>query len=86
MRVLDDKSCGALQSRGNACIALVCMSKPPAVNAGKGERTMPNPKKGLSAGKAAADFTLVPALSEESVRLSDYRGQWVVLLFFRGLV
>lgn len=47
---------------------------------------MPNPKKGLAAGEAAPDFTLIPALSEAPVHLSDYRGQWVVLLFFRGLV
>jgi peroxiredoxin len=47
---------------------------------------MPNPKKGLSAGKVAPDFTLVPALSEELVHLSDYLGRWVVLLFFRGLI
>jgi peroxiredoxin len=47
---------------------------------------MPNPKKGLAAGEAAPDFRLLPALGEEPVQLSDYRGQWVVLLFFRGLV
>jgi hypothetical protein len=73
-------------NQGAAEIALVFLSKPPVVSAGKGERTMPNPKKGLSAGKTAPDFTLLPALSEAPVRLSDYRGQWVVLLFFRGLV
>ena len=48
--------------------------------------TMPDPKKGLAAGAMAPDFTLMPALGETPVRLSEYRGQWVVLLFFRGLV
>jgi peroxiredoxin len=47
---------------------------------------MPNPKKGLAAGVPAPDFRLLPALGEELVSLSDYRGQWVVLLFFRGLI
>lgn len=47
---------------------------------------MPNPQKGLAAGEIAPDFTLMPALGETPVSLSEYRGQWVVLLFFRGLV
>jgi peroxiredoxin len=47
---------------------------------------MPNPKKGLAAGEISPDFTLMPALGETPVSLSEYRGQWVVLLFFRGLV
>lgn len=47
---------------------------------------MPNPQKGLAAGEIAPDFTLMPALGETPVSLSAYRGQWVVLLFFRGLV
>lgn len=47
---------------------------------------MPNPKKGLAAGEMTPDFTLMPALGETPVSLSEYRGQWVVLLFFRGLV
>ena len=54
---------------------------------GNGVRsTMPDPKKGLTAGETAPDFTLMPALGETPVSLSEYRGQWVVLLFFRGLV
>ena len=47
---------------------------------------MPNPKKGLAAGEMTPDFTLMPALGDSAVSLSEYRGQWVVLLFFRGLV
>ena len=47
---------------------------------------MPNPKKGLSAGESAPDFSLLPALSDTPVHLGEYRGQWVVLLFFRGLI
>jgi peroxiredoxin len=47
---------------------------------------MPNPKKGLATGNSAPDFQLLPALGEEPVRLSVHRGQWVVLLFFRGLI
>ena len=47
---------------------------------------MPNPRKGLAAGESAPDFRLSAALGEEPVRLSDFRGQWVVLLFFRGVV
>ena len=46
---------------------------------------MPNPKKGLAAGEISPDFTLMPALGEKPVSLSEYRGQWVVLLIFRGL-
>jgi peroxiredoxin len=46
---------------------------------------MPNPNKGLAAGEPAPDFRLLPALSEEMVGLADFRGQWVVLLFFRGV-
>ena len=54
---------------------------------GNGVRSvMPNPQKGLAAGEIAPDFTLMPALGETPVSLSEYRGQWVVLLFFRGLV
>ena len=46
---------------------------------------MPNPKKGLAAGVPAPDFRLPAALGEESVSLADFRDQWVVLLFFRGV-
>lgn len=46
---------------------------------------MPNPNKGLAAGESAPDFRLLPALGEEMVGLEDFRGQWVVLLFFRGV-
>ena len=46
---------------------------------------MPHPKKGLAAGNSAPDFRLPVALGEESVSLADFRGQWVVLLFFRGV-
>ena len=46
---------------------------------------MPNPKKGLAAGEPAPDFRLLPALGEEMVGLEDFRGQWVALLFFRGV-
>jgi hypothetical protein len=48
--------------------------------------TMPDPKKGLAAGELAPDFTLMPALGETPVHFAEYRGQWVVLLFFRGLI
>jgi peroxiredoxin len=44
---------------------------------------MPNPNKGLPPGKPAPDFALT-ATDDTTVRLSDYRGRWVVLLFFRG--
>ena len=44
---------------------------------------MPNPSKGLPPGTAAPEFTLT-ATDGATVRLSDYRGRWVVLLFFRG--
>ncbi len=47
---------------------------------------MPDPHKGLAAGELAPEFTLMPALGETPVRLADYRGKWVVLLFFRGLI
>jgi peroxiredoxin len=47
---------------------------------------MPDPKKGLGAGESAPDFHLSAALGETLVSLADFRGQWVVLLFFRGLV
>ena len=47
---------------------------------------MPDSRKGLAAGEMAPDFTLMPALGETPVSLSEYRGQWVVLLFFRGLL
>jgi len=47
---------------------------------------MPDPKKGLAAGELAPDFTLMPAMSETPVHLADSRGQWVALLFFRGLL
>lgn len=44
---------------------------------------MPNPNKGLRAGTPAPDFAL-PASDGSMVRLSDYRGGWVVLYFDRG--
>jgi len=44
---------------------------------------MPNPKKGLPAGTTAPDFAL-PAADGTVVRLSDFRGRWLVLLFSRG--
>lgn len=46
---------------------------------------MPNPNKGLAAGDLAPDFRLQPAVGEGMVGLADFRGQWVVLLFFRGV-
>jgi hypothetical protein len=46
---------------------------------------MPNPKKGLAAGVPALDFRLPAALGEGLVSLADFRDQWVVLLFFRGV-
>jgi peroxiredoxin len=44
---------------------------------------MPNPSKGLRSGTPAPDFALT-ATDGTAVRFSDYRGRWVVLLFFRG--
>ena len=46
---------------------------------------MPNRNKGLAAGDLAPDFRLQPAVGEGMVGLADFRGQWVVLLFFRGV-
>lgn len=44
---------------------------------------MPNPKKGLQPGTLAPDFAL-PSTDGQIVRLSDLRGRWVVVYFFRG--
>ncbi len=44
---------------------------------------MPNPRKGLSVDTPAPDFTLLDT-EGRPVRLSDLRGGWVVVLFFRG--
>lgn len=46
---------------------------------------MPNPKKGAHAGTPAPDFAL-QSTAGHPIRLSDLRGQWVVLYFFRGLL
>lgn len=70
------------------CKYAPCIGFGSAVNGAlwTGVSKMPNPKKGLAAGEHAPDFTLMPALGETPVRLADYRGQWVVLLFFRGVI
>lgn len=41
------------------------------------------PEKGLPDGTPAPEFAL-PDSNGRTVRLTDYRGQWVVLYFFRG--
>jgi peroxiredoxin len=46
---------------------------------------MPNPNKGLHTGAPAPDFALA-ATDGRTIRLSELRGQWVVLLFFRGTI
>lgn len=44
---------------------------------------MPRDDKGLPVGAAAPDFALT-RVGGETVRLSDYRGRWVIVLFGRG--
>jgi peroxiredoxin len=48
-----------------------------------GGGAMPNPNKGLRVGSQAPDFALSDTAGQ-TVRLADYRGQWVIVLFFRG--
>lgn len=44
---------------------------------------MPRDDKGLPVGTPAPDFALTTA-SGEVVRLSERRGEWVIVLFGRG--
>lgn len=44
---------------------------------------MPRDDKGLPVGTAAPEFALTIA-SGETIRLSDYRGRWVIVVFARG--
>lgn len=44
---------------------------------------MPRDDKGLPVGMAAPEFALATA-SGETVRLSAYRGRWVIVVFTRG--
>ena len=44
---------------------------------------MPKEDKGLQAGTPAPDFTLTDT-DGQAVHLQDLRGQWVVVMFFRG--
>lgn len=44
---------------------------------------MPRDDKGLPVGTVAPEFALA-AGSGETVRLSHYRGRWVIVVFARG--
>ena len=62
---------------------LMLASTPPVAS---GQQSQPAPAPGPAVGEMAPDFTVVGAtrygVLRDSVRLSDFRGQTVVLAFF----
>jgi peroxiredoxin len=47
------------------------------------DENVPDSRKGLPAGTPAPDFALT-ATDGQTIQLHDLRGQWVVVMFFRG--
>jgi len=71
----------SVQQLAGSCVAMLVLA-----TAGSGQQTQPPQPAGPSVGEVAPDFAIVGAtrygVLRDSVRLSDFRGQTVVLAFF----
>ncbi len=74
----------SVQQLAGSCVAVLMLTSIPAV--ASAQQSQPAPAPGPAVGEMAPDFTVVGAtrygVLRDSVRLSDFKGQTVVLAFF----